>query len=100
MTCPMTRREVLPQRFFSHKEFLEYIDLFLEPVALGRVAVEVGLRLWEANSILHVGCECLDFDLASVDSVHGRFDLCLDGGQVVREGRLAHRNYLYLRHRA
>ena len=89
-------RDLAPALFNTHKEVLERVDLAAEPVVLGHVGVEVDLRLWEADSILHVGCESRDFLLDSTDRVNERSDFYLDGGQVVREGRVAHQDYLYL----
>lgn len=94
-----TPRDLDPALFNIHKEVLERVDLAAEPVVLGHVGVEVDLRLWEANSILHVGCERLYFFLYSIYRVNERSDFCLDGGQVVREGRVAHQDYMYLRRR-
>jgi len=60
--------DLAPALLNVHKEGLERVDIGAEPVALGHVVVAVELRLWEADSILHVRCERPDFLLDSVDN--------------------------------
>ena len=89
-------RDLAPALLNVHKESLERVDLSAEPVALGHVIVEVDLELWEADSILDVECARRDILLDSVNTFNERSDMRLDGGKVVREGRVTHQNDVHL----
>ena len=60
------------------RESAECVDVAAKSVEPSHLVVEVGLRLWQVNSVLHGGCEGLDFPLSSLNTVSERHYMLLD----------------------
>src|ERR1700722_16612587 len=91
-----TLLDLAPTVLDVHVERLEHVNLCADLPELGHVLVELDLRLWEVDSIPHPDCERADFSLDRFDSLKERSNMCLDGDQVIREGRVAHQNDVLL----
>src|SRR5882724_1125468 len=76
-----TLLDLTPPFLDVHVEVVEHVNLCADLLELGHVLVEPGLRLWEVDSILHPGCERVDFSLDRFDSLKERSNICLDGDQ-------------------